>query len=182
MEKPSKPEFSPENSPYVKMALVLPVTILRKLRTFWLLGSEEKALAVEATILPIVISTGIGVLGAGRTQGWLRRWASGGKPRQYPPDPWTEILMAGRAQLRVRRATGIGGTCVPRSLTLWALLLRRGIPTDLRVGFRKSAGKVEGHAWIEFEGKTLNEDPEVAQTYSAFSDPFSFDLENGRRK
>jgi hypothetical protein len=164
------------------MALVLPVIILQKLRKFRSLGNEERSLILEATLLPVLISTGIGLFGVGRTQGWLRCWASRGKPKQAQPDPWAEILMARRAQRRATRVIGFGGTCLPRSLTLWSLLLRRGLQTDLRVGFRKLEGKVEGHAWVEFQGIPLNEDQQIAQTYSSFNDPVSFDVRNpGRR-
>ena len=156
-------------SGYVKMALVLPVIILRKLRALRSLRNEERLLVLEAALLPVFISTGIDLFGVRRTQGWLRWWASRGKPKQLPPEPWAEILMARRAQRRVMRTTGIRGTCLPRSLTLWTLLLRRGLPTDLRVGFRRLEGKIEGHAWVEFQGIPLNEDPGTAQTYSRAS-------------
>jgi len=96
--------------------------------------------------------TGIGLFGAGCTQRWLRRWA-GGKKEQLPPDDhWPQILTAIQAQRKVLRVTGIGGACLPRPLVLWDILLRRGFWTDLRVGFRKRAENVEGHAWLEFEG------------------------------
>jgi hypothetical protein len=62
-----------------------------------------------------------------------------------------------------------------RSLTLWALLLRRGIGTDLRVGFRKKDGTIEGHAWIEHAGIPLNEIPDIVQTYCAAGEPVSYD-------
>lgn len=151
--------------------------MLRNLRKFRSLREEERSLILEAMLLPVFISTGIRLFGAGRTQRWLRMWASRGKAEQpAPDDAWAEIMTARRTQRRVTRVTGIRGSCLPRSLTLWTLLLRRGLTTDLRVGFRKREGKVEGHAWVEFQGIPLNEDPMTAKTYSAFTDPVSFDM------
>ena len=75
----------------------------------------------------------------------------------------------------VKRAFGIEGTCLTRSFTLWAILRRRGVETDLRVGFRKSEGKLSGHAWVEYAGVPLNEDSDVNTKYSVFKEPADFD-------
>ncbi len=48
-------------------------------------------------------------------------------------------------------------TCLPQSLTLWWLLRRQGIKSDLRFGARKEAGLMEAHAWVELSGIPLNE-------------------------
>ena len=85
------------------------------------------------------------------------------------------ILSARRAQSAVRTNWGIGGACLVRSLTLWAMLLRRGIEADLRVGIRRREGKVEGHAWLEYGGLPLNEESSVVGTYSVHDRPVSFD-------
>jgi hypothetical protein len=56
------------------------------------------------------------------------------------------------------------------------MLLRRGVETDLRVGFRRSDGKVEGHAWLELGGRVLNEQEGVAATYTVAERPMRFDV------
>ena len=63
-----------------------------------------------------------------------------------------------------------------RSLTLWTMLRRRGIPVDLRVGFRKRAGKIEGHAWVEYQGRPINEKKDEALTFVATAEPACFDF------
>jgi hypothetical protein len=75
----------------------------------------------------------------------------------------------------VKRATGLGGMCLARSLTLWALLRRRGIETELRVGYRKRDGGIEGHAWLEYEGVSINEDAAEIETYIVAPQPVAFD-------
>ena len=80
----------------------------------------------------------------------------------------------------VKRATGLGGTCLSRSFALWALLRKRGVEAELVVGYRRGtgerSGKIEGHAWLEFEGGPINEEPAVARTYTTSIDLKAFDL------
>jgi hypothetical protein len=69
----------------------------------------------------------------------------------------------------VKRATGIEGTCLSRSFALWTLLRRRGLETQLQIGYRKKDGKFEGHAWLEYQGNPINEAPGVIATYTLAS-------------
>jgi hypothetical protein len=80
------------------------------------------------------------------------------------------------AQRRVKRSTRIEGPCLVRSMTLWTMLRRRGIAADLRVGFRKRAGKIEGHAWVEYAGMPINEDRDEVLTFVPTAQPAAFDL------
>jgi hypothetical protein len=61
-----------------------------------------------------------------------------------------------------------GATCLPRSLTLWWLLRRRGIDPELRIGVRKGAGNFEAHAWVEFRGLVLNDSADVRERFAMF--------------
>ena len=155
--------------------LLVSVIILRKLRAFRTLGTEGRREVLETLTLTVLVSAGFRVVGVARTQEWLRRWASAGKCEPQLQNLHSEILSSSRAQHIVRRNTGIKGTCLVRSLTLWAILLRRGLKTDLRVGFRRREGKLEGHAWVEYEGTPLNEERDITRTYSVFSEPAAFD-------
>lgn len=59
-------------------------------------------------------------------------------------------------------------TCLVKSLTLWWLLGRQGITSELRVGVRKQVGNLEAHSWVEREGLALNEPEERHRHYAAF--------------
>jgi hypothetical protein len=61
-------------------------------------------------------------------------------------------------------------------MTLWTMLRRRGVAAELRVGFRKRSGKIEGHAWVEYAGKPINEQKDEALTFVPTMQPASFDL------
>jgi hypothetical protein len=56
-----------------------------------------------------------------------------------------------------------------RSLTLRGILKRRGLDAELRIGVRKSAEAMEGHAWLEMSGTPINDDPAVTSTYVVFA-------------
>lgn len=64
-------------------------------------------------------------------------------------------------------------TCLALSLTLWWLLERQGIESQLRVGIRKENGKFEAHAWVERDGAALNEPEQQHHHYSAFDEALS---------
>jgi Transglutaminase-like superfamily len=46
-------------------------------------------------------------------------------------------------------------SCLKKSLVLFALARRRGLPAQLRIGVRKDRGELLAHAWIECAGRTL---------------------------
>lgn len=58
------------------------------------------------------------------------------------------------------------GNCLKRSMTLWFLLRRRGIPAELRIGSRITKGKFEAHAWVQSGEAVLNDNQ--AGAYAAF--------------
>lgn len=61
--------------------------------------------------------------------------------------------------------------CLDRSLTLWALLRRRGIHAGLQLGARKDQECFDAHAWIELDGVVLNDSDDVRQRYAEFHVP-----------
>ena len=149
------------------------------MRTFRSLGSDGRRLIFEAVVLPALVSLSFRLAGVARTQALLRRLA---RAKPALKDANGIVASARRAQRIVKKNFGIEGSCLTRSLTLWAMLLRRGVETDLRVGFRKNNGKLEGHAWVEYKDEPLNEGLGVREAYSVFRDPAAFDaLTRGTR-
>lgn len=59
-------------------------------------------------------------------------------------------------------------TCLPRSLTLWYLLRRQGVPSDLHVGVRRESDTFAAHAWVEYQGRALGEGNAVRTRFAAF--------------
>jgi hypothetical protein len=154
----------------------------RKIQTLRALDSETKAGIAEALILHAAVSVGFSLIGVPRCQRALRRWALAWRSAPMSDgQAESALLSARRAQKLVLLKTRLGGTCLVRSLALWAMLLRRGIETDLRVGMRKANGKIEGHAWLEYLGSPLNESGAVVDTYSTDPTQATLDFWRGRK-
>jgi hypothetical protein len=59
--------------------------------------------------------------------------------------------------------------CLPRALTLSWLLARRSVPSQLRVGVRRDdRGALAAHAWVEVDGRPVNEPADVHTQFVAF--------------
>jgi len=58
--------------------------------------------------------------------------------------------------------------CLRESTALWYLLRRRGYPAELVLGARTLLGPFEAHAWVELEGKVLNDAANVRDIYEPF--------------
>ncbi|MCC6869679.1 MAG: lasso peptide biosynthesis B2 protein [Burkholderiales bacterium] len=71
-------------------------------------------------------------------------------------------VAAARIPLRV--------ACLHRSVVLWRLLRREGIPCALRLGARAGNGPFEAHAWVECGGVALAEDDAHLATFAPFTD------------
>jgi len=59
-------------------------------------------------------------------------------------------------------------TCLPQSLALWWLLRRRGLPAELRIGVAKPDGRMSAHAWVELDGRAVNDHADVAERYAPY--------------
>jgi hypothetical protein len=136
----------------------------------------------QAVLLPGLAFVGIRLAGVARTQKWLRKWATspvGAHPAGEPHVVMTAVLRAHRI---VRRYSGVSGSCLIRAFTLWALLGRRGVKADIRIGIRKEGGTIEGHAWLEYEGIPVDQTEAILQTYSAYPESIAFDRWRFRRR
>jgi hypothetical protein len=82
----------------------------------------------------------------------LVRWAWSG--REVERDPAAERA-ATTAVSRLRAWLGRERDCVQSSLVLYRELSRLGANPTLEIGFRRSSGATEGHAWVEVDGRIL---------------------------
>jgi hypothetical protein len=58
--------------------------------------------------------------------------------------------------------------CLEQSLALYVLLRRRGLPAELRLGVQPYP--FTAHAWVELEGRPVNEQPEVVRQFVPMQD------------
>lgn len=60
-------------------------------------------------------------------------------------------------------------TCLHRSVTLWWYCHRRGIACDLRLGVRPTGAAFQAHAWVEYRGAVINDDPSTPLRFAPFA-------------
>jgi Transglutaminase-like superfamily len=54
--------------------------------------------------------------------------------------------------------------CLHQSILAADILVRKGIPVDLRIGVSKT--DFSAHAWVEYKGRVINDKPDVHETYN----------------
>jgi hypothetical protein len=59
-------------------------------------------------------------------------------------------------------------TCLERSLLLRSFLSLAGVDAELRIGVRMSEGELDAHAWLEVDGRPINDHATVAHQFLAF--------------
>lgn len=95
------------------------------------------------------------------------------EPKSAPnADPAQQALVH-RTTLAVYRASRFGilrPKCLVRSMALHEMLESRGIGgSDVRFGMRRTNGRFEAHAWVEWNGTILGDDPSEIVTFEAFT-------------
>lgn len=78
--------------------------------------------------------------------------------RQLPRSGACDARCAREVAIAVRRASRLvpGATCLPQALAARAMLARRGVVSELRVGVAGDAkGGVKAHAWVEVDGRVV---------------------------
>ncbi len=120
---------------------MLPLTAL----TLWLLGFTRTR-SMLATLAPIDKNSGPGQKQATVYQAHV-----------------TAKMVTVAAQRGPFRAS-----CLPRSLVLWWLLRRQKIESGLCLGVRKGASAIEGHAWVEYLGLSLDGASELQEGFAPF--------------
>src|SRR5262245_26047097 len=129
-----------------------------QLRRFNSLSGAAKADFLRAVLLLPLIRISLRLRGFHETQKFLRRYAAvpGGAPlSDLEADAGSQQVC--RMVLAASRRLPAPGNCLERSLTLWWLLARHGITSQLRIGARKTGERFEAHAWVERNGEAIGE-------------------------
>lgn len=137
-----------------------------------LTGSERRS-ALTALAALIQVRLTLRTLGFRRTQALLSRHVAVARDAAALAVTTPDRTVAERIVRAVDRAAGCGPgllrpSCLPRSMTLWWLLRRAGLPADLRIGVRRAADRLEAHAWVELEARVLGDQPDVQDRFRAF--------------
>jgi Transglutaminase-like superfamily len=138
------------------------------IRQFRALERPARGLFLRASVLLPLISISLRWRGFRKTKASLQHFLF--VPYGSQNEDAQERAVLSAQTVRAAAHCGIGDpACLQQSLTLWWLLARQGIASDLRVGIRKDGEKLEAHAWVECGEVALN-DPERNHPHYAVFD------------
>lgn len=142
--------------------------MLQSLRRFRALEQPAQRLFLRAFVLLHVVGLSLKFRGFDATRSALLKKLSHATP-QADLDSLNKRIALTAHMVNVADRHGlVHPSCLVKSLTLWWLLGRQGITSELRVGVRKKDGNLEAHAWVERERMALNEPEERHHHYAAF--------------
>jgi transglutaminase superfamily protein len=144
-------------------------------RKFRRLSGFERQLFIQSLLLLPLSGLALRLISFKRLQSFLTRLA----PANQSSNEMAQHARITNAVVQAAARHGVySATCLPQSLTLWWLLKRQGIESDLRFGARKEAGRMEAHAWVELSGIPLNETLDVEQRFKPFEHAVILTREN----
>lgn len=138
---------------------------MSKLAKFWSLTAfEKKSLILALGLLPLIK---LGIHTFTYRQVMDRLWRSSNS-EERPADEARVIKSTVKIVESAARHRLTGATCLTRSMTLWWLLRRQGVESEIRFGVRRGADGILAHAWVERDGIVLNDRSDIGKVYAAF--------------
>ncbi len=144
-----------------------------RLRRFRALERPAQELFLRAVVLLPLVALSLRWRGFRATQAALERFLPKANPEPDAALANKDAAVTAHMVNAADRHGLVHPSCLAKSLTLWWLLGRQGIPSRLRIGIRKEKEKFEAHAWVECDGVALNEPDEHHHHYAAFDAAFS---------
>jgi hypothetical protein len=141
---------------------------MRNWNKFFHLSARERWLLVLAVCVLPTTTLMLHLFGFKRTRSVLTIMLPIGKRLLHFGSP-PEVEKTARA-VKVAAHFGLSDPkCLARSLVLWWFLQCQELTNQIRIGVRKNADKFEAHAWVEFQGRILNDFPDIHERFSAFT-------------
>lgn len=149
--------------------------LLEKWRRFRKRPPDERALILRALVLLPITGIGLRVMGFRRCKELIENLSvREGQSQTLESVTANEMAVKITRAMRSVELHGLRApNCLERSLLLWWLLRRAGIDGELHIGARKNGARLEAHAWVELEGKVLNDSPDVHEHYARFDAPIA---------
>ena len=146
-----------------------------RVRRFSALPGPAKGLFLRAAVLLPLLTISLRLRGFRSTQGLLQKFL-GGSLKSLPEQTLNEcVAITSRMVLAAARYSPIPSTCLERSLSLWWLLARQNISTQLRIGVKKDGQRFAAHAWVERNGAAIAELDASHLHFAAFDEEMSGD-------
>jgi len=123
----------------------------------WLaLTWRERGQLLGLLLLLPLIHLAVGTLGYGRTRRWLERRSELAVRHVANAAQRADARrLAQLAEIAGRRGL-VRVTCLRQSLLVHALLRRRGLNPELKIGVQRQGDALDAHAWVELEHESLD--------------------------
>ena len=122
-------------------------------------------LTARAFSLFLLIDLGLYFFGFNRVYKAFVRWTRVLRPRAAEAQEemileqtLASVVTATRLYYRRRK------DCLPKSLTIYYLVRKQGIPAELCIGVKKFP--FAGHAWVEYRGRVIDDFPKRVPLYT----------------
>ena len=136
----------------------------RKLHFANSLTASEWILFSRAWLLLLWVELGLRKFSYAR----VSQWFTPKQPRQSSresEDPTRQIKRIWQLVDMASRNHILTITCLRRSLVAQRLLNQQGIPVELRFGVKKDSGRIQAHAWLEYQGQVIGDPEQLSQAY-----------------
>ncbi len=80
---------------------------------------------------------------------------------------------------QISKMSDLKGRCLSQSLVMQLLLNNRGVVSEIKFGMKQSSGKLDVHAWLEIDGKPLNDHLSETKNYFIIPGKISNSLSKG---
>ena len=139
---------------------------LRDKLTKWrrLRPSERAAFRIAYVLLPVTTAS-LKISGLAVTRKRLTRWLPT-RPLVTGSGPEDQAEAIARMVAAAARLHPVPAKCLAKSMTLWFLLARVGIDSQVRIGVAVVDDLFDAHAWVDLEGRILLGTPESVSQYS----------------
>lgn len=138
------------------MSHTSPATLWRKWRN---LERDERATFRQALFLVPAMHIAVRVIGFNRLQQRVANTRPGIDVHEATATHSVRMCVVNIN--RVKRYSLFRGNCLSQSLALARLLRRRGVVPTLQLGVRLTGPKFDAHAWVEHDGRVLNDTQDV---------------------
>ncbi|HEX5831462.1 MAG TPA: lasso peptide biosynthesis B2 protein, partial [Gemmatimonadaceae bacterium] len=139
---------------------------LRRVRNLLRHRADAVPLALAFWLLPLTVAR----LRGARTPVVVCDPDGGAPAPAVSPERLARALRLARVVELAARHGVASGNCLSRSLTLLDLMAREGLGGELRIGVRTGDGGIDAHAWVELDGRVLNDGADVDRHFAPLRD------------
>ena len=129
---------------------------------------KERWLLLRVFAWLALISAGLHLMNFQRLRALLLRVSRPPAPSMHNDSAKAQAAVTSRLVQAAASRTPFKTACLVRSTTLWYLLRRQGIDSEIRIGVNREEGVFHAHAWVEIDGMVLNDRDDIHQHYVPF--------------